>query len=324
MDRLQEQRPILFGEVLFDLFPDGSVVLGGAPFNVAWHLQAFGLSPLLISRVGSDALGRQISSAMIEWGMDRSGLQLDSAHQTGTVEVSLADGEPGFDIARQRAFDFIDRYALPPIRTDGPLYFGSLALRNSVSQETLWELKQCSEGSTFVDVNLRPPWWTRELVLEMLAGANLIKLNQHELQQLVPDATDLESRAQRLLAEMGAQQLVVTQGKAGASAFLAGGSSARINPEPASLVVDTVGAGDAFSAVLLLGQARGWSLQLTLERAHSFASAIVGVRGGIVRERDFYLQFVDRWVSGVGQTNPMRHGQGHMSDVAEVSEWCGK
>jgi len=112
MYRAQEQRPVMFGEVLFDMFPDGSVVLGGAPFNVAWHLQAFGLSPLLISRVGADALGRQVSAAMQEWGMDRSGLQLDSAHPTGTVSISFSDGEPKFDIVPNRAFDYIEDFPL--------------------------------------------------------------------------------------------------------------------------------------------------------------------------------------------------------------------
>ena len=88
-------RPILFGEVLFDRFPDGSVVLGGAPFNVAWNLQALGLSPLLISRIGDDDLGDRILAAMESRGMAIDGIQRDRRHPTGTVEVSLQDGQPG-------------------------------------------------------------------------------------------------------------------------------------------------------------------------------------------------------------------------------------
>lgn len=113
MDRMQDQRPIMFGKVLFDMFPDGSVALGGAPFNVAWHLQAFGLEPLLISRVGADALGRRVATAMLEWGMDRSGLQIDSAHPTSTVTITFNVGEPEFDIVADRAIDYIDRYSIP-------------------------------------------------------------------------------------------------------------------------------------------------------------------------------------------------------------------
>ncbi len=86
--------PVIFGEVLFDRFPDGNSVLGGAPFNVAWHLQAFGARPLLISSVGDDELGAEIRQTMQDWGMDDSGLQTDAAHPTGTVEVSFNAGEP--------------------------------------------------------------------------------------------------------------------------------------------------------------------------------------------------------------------------------------
>jgi fructokinase len=84
----------IFGEVLFDHFPDGTRVLGGAPFNVAWHLQAFGQSPLLISRVGSDPEGTQVRAAMRDWSLSSSGLQTDTVHPTGKVTVAFQDGEP--------------------------------------------------------------------------------------------------------------------------------------------------------------------------------------------------------------------------------------
>ncbi len=73
-----QQRPIIFGEVLYDTFPDDAAVLGGAPFNVAWHLQGFGLQPLFISRVGTDELGAQVIADMQAWGMDLRGVQRDS------------------------------------------------------------------------------------------------------------------------------------------------------------------------------------------------------------------------------------------------------
>ncbi len=94
-------RPLIFGEVLFDCFPDGSRVLGGAPFNGAWHLQAFGHSPLFVSRVGNDEAGQEIRSAMQVWGMDIGGLQLHVSHATGNVAVSLIEGEPHYDIVQQ-------------------------------------------------------------------------------------------------------------------------------------------------------------------------------------------------------------------------------
>jgi fructokinase len=319
MDRSHEPRPIMFGEVLFDRFPDGNIVLGGAPFNVAWHLHAFGMSPLLVSRIGADALGRQISAAMIEWGMDRSGLQLDSRHQTGMVDISFTDGEPIFDIVPDRAFDFIDSYALPPIRTDTTLYHGSLALRNPVSKETLMELRHHNEGIFFVDVNLRAPWWSTDMLLEILEGANYIKLNQNELNQIVTQGTSVAAKAVRLLSDMSAELIVVTRGKEGAVVYTLDGASYEAKPEPARRVVDTVGAGDAFSAVLLLGQSKQWDIDLTLERAQSFASAIVGVRGATVRDAKFYAQFIELWDIVPRKLNQVHNEDSVIFGSAEVN-----
>jgi len=98
--------PVIFGEVLFDYFlDDGNMVLGGAPFNVAWNLQAMGLAPHLVSRVGDDALGGRIFRAMETWGMDLSGVQGDDSFPTGEVRVSVKDGEPRFEITADRAYD---------------------------------------------------------------------------------------------------------------------------------------------------------------------------------------------------------------------------
>ena len=145
-----EHRIVIFGEVLYDCFPDGSVVPGGAPFNVAWHLQAFGMSPLFVSRVGEDTLGRRILDAMQEWGMDTSGLQFDARHPTGRVEITLESGQPRFDILPGQAYDFIDAEALPPVAGETVLYHGSLALRREDSRKALERLRQ----ETRLPVNL--------------------------------------------------------------------------------------------------------------------------------------------------------------------------
>ena len=128
--------PCFFGEILIDVFPDGREVLGGAPFNVAWHLQGFGLAPLLISRVGADAAGERIRAAMAAWGMRLDGLQTDPEHPTGRVTVSLRDGEPSFDIVTDSAWDFISADELPDL-IPALVYHGSLALRHRVSAATL-------------------------------------------------------------------------------------------------------------------------------------------------------------------------------------------
>ena len=138
---LSEIQPVVFGEVLFDCFEDGSRVLGGAPFNVAWHLQAFGFSPLLISRVGDDPMGQQIRDTMQRWGMSVAGLQQDSAHPTGEVRISLSDGQPSFNILPDRAYDHIRADMIPPV-TPSLTYHGSLGLRQPESAAALAELEQ--------------------------------------------------------------------------------------------------------------------------------------------------------------------------------------
>lgn len=287
--------PLVFGEVLFDHFPDGHVVLGGAPFNVAWHLQAFGMAPLMISRVGNDALGRDIRQAMEGWSMDLRGLQLDSQHPTGTVDVSIEAGEPAYDIVDQRAYDFIDATQLPPLQGSGMLYHGSLALRNPVSRRALQTLYEEHDLSVFIDVNLRPPWWQPEAVLALLQQARWAKLNVDELARLCPEADNPEARARKLLTDCGLDWLVVTLGVAGARAYRAAADTLSIAPAQRTSVVDTVGAGDAFASVLMLGLMRDWPMQQTLQRAQAFASAIVGVRGATVSEPGFYQRICADW-----------------------------
>jgi fructokinase len=289
------ERPVIFGEVLYDCFPDGQVVLGGAPFNVAWHLQGFGRAPLFISRVGDDPLGHHVRDAMHNHGMDASGLQLDSLHPTGKVTITMSGNSHSFEIIPDQAYDYIDQGALPPLPDTTLFYHGSLAARSPVSAQTLAFLNTRYASKRMVDVNLRSPWWQQQQVLEMVDKAWLAKLNDEELQQLVPDADDDASRMQQLINNAGLQLLLVTRGAAGAELLTAGGDSFRVAPDPVADVVDTVGAGDAMTSVLILAVLQSWPYQQALERSQAFASAIVGRRGAIVEEPGFYQPFIDAW-----------------------------
>jgi fructokinase len=289
----------IFGEVLYDIFPDGQQVLGGAPFNVAWHAQAFGLAPHFISRVGNDAEGDRIIAAMRNWEMQLDGLQQDAVHPTGRVQVSLtADNEPSYNIVPDSAWDFIDVAQLPPCGDCRLLYHGTLALRNAVSRGALEALKRCVPGAAFIDVNLRPPWWDLEGVMAQLAGVRWTKLNHHELELLVPEAAGGGGAIERFMRQYSPELLIVTQGEAGALAVSGTGETARAAPDRRQAVVDTVGAGDAFASVVLLGILRDWPLPVVLERAQSFASAIVGQRGATVADMGFYRPFLEQWSLG--------------------------
>lgn len=286
-------RLCIFGEVLFDHFPDGQRVLGGAPFNVAWHLHAFGRRPYFISRVGDDPEGSEIRSAMVEWGMDVSGLGTDPRLPTGRVDIHFDDGEPAYDIVCPSAYDAIETGL--PAGNCRLMYHGSLALREARSREALQRLRSCNPGSVFVDVNLRPPWWRREELRTMLRGAHWVKLNVHELAELQGTGTAEPSGAAAFLAAYQLRGLIVTHGSKGAEIWTAEGGCISASPKGDIEVVDTVGAGDAFASVIILGIASDWPLDVTLQRAQAFASGVVGRRGATVRDRDFYRAFIDAW-----------------------------
>jgi fructokinase len=286
-------RLCIFGEVLFDHFPDGKCVLGGAPFNVAWHLQALGQSPGFISRVGNDAEGETVRAAMSDWGIDTSLLQTDKQYPTGRVKVTFNGGEPAYDIVHPCAYDAVE--TMQQVPACGLLYHGSLALREEKSQLALAQLKACRVKTVFIDVNLRPPWYQLQQVQQMLHTANWVKLNTDELNLLYPDAKSGSAIAADFLHEYGLDGLVLTHGAEGAELITGSGEHFKVRPEKNIKVVDTVGAGDAFASIIILGLCNGWPLEATLQRAQLFASKVVSNRGATVSDANFYKFFINQW-----------------------------
>ncbi len=292
-------RPVIFGEVLFDNLPDGRAVLGGAPFNVAWHLQGLGLRPLLLSRIGDDAAGEQVLAAMQAWGMDTMGIQRDPDHPTGAVHVTLENGSPSFHILPDQAYDHIEAdAALASLGGASPLliYHGTLAVRSATSAHTLQTLRNAG-SPIFVDVNLRSPWWDTGRVLQLLRGTHWLKLSGEELDTLTGENGETRAaRARALRARYGLEMLVVTEGEAGAQVFTPFGQCAQ-TAVPADPLVDTVGAGDAFSAVCLVGIALGWPLSDTLGRAAELAARICTRPGATHADRMLYADLLERWAA---------------------------
>lgn len=283
----------IYGEVLFDVFPDGAEVLGGAPFNVAWHLQAFSQGPFFISRVGIDPQGIRIRKTMLEWGMNTLGLQTDNDLPTGTVNIELNDGEPSYDIIHPSAYDNIDRVKMH--ESCQWLYHGSLALRNQQSAKTLNTLLENNPSQVFVDVNLRAPWWSQEQLIESLQQASWVKLNIHELDVIMPGDGNLQNRLQVFIEKFDLQGVVLTRGEEGAQILTENGEQATVKPEESLEIVDTVGAGDAFASIIILGLMKDWPLTVTIQRAQDFASAIVTQRGATVNDKGFYNTFINDW-----------------------------
>jgi len=298
-------RPVIFGEVLYDCFADRTV-LGGAPFNVAWHLRGFGLDPLLLSRIGEDALGAGVVDAMDEWGMDLSGLQRDPRRPTGQVRVALEAGQPRFDILPDQAYDHVDWREVEPLleRDDlALLYHGTLALRRAPQRAAFTRLRAACGLNLCVDVNLRAPWWRRDQVLGLTRGAACLKLNAAELTALAhgsaagagPGDGDPAVAARAFAERMACRVLVVTRGDLGATAVIEGQPDVRVAAVRAGEVVDTVGAGDAFSSVLLLGALREWPWPQTLARAAEFAALACGHRGALNDDAGMYARLLAGW-----------------------------
>ncbi len=288
-------RPLVFGEVLFDEFADGSTRLGGAPLNVAWHLRGFGLDPLLVTRIGEDALGGLALERMRAALLDTRGVQVDALRPTGRAGVNASGDGPQFTLPSDQAYDFIDRDMLPHVPRERfeILYHGSLAARNEQSAAALRTLRELGLP-TFVDVNLRPPWWERGTLESLIGGARWLKVNTQELEQLEDHSRGrtLLDRAQRLRERFDLQVVIVTAGYEGAFGVT------RDDAITAAVerVVDRedgVGAADALSAVVILGISRGWSLTATLRRAVEFAAAVHAE--GVHDDNALYQRFLARW-----------------------------
>lgn len=269
-------------------------MLGGAPFNVAWNLQAFGCAPLMISRVGDDELGREIRARMQRWGMDTRLLQVDPSRPTGTVDVTIRAGEPRYEIVAERAYDFIESSDLDAIGDAALIYHGSLALRSAVTRAAFERLDQMLQLPRFLDVNLRPPWWSAERVVALIGGARWVKLNEDELASLDPHSVPGNDAADELRRRFELDAVILTRGERGAICVTGAGAHS-VMPATSSNTVDTVGAGDAFASVVLLGLLEGWAIETSLDRAQAFASAVVGLRGATSEERAFYARFGRAW-----------------------------
>jgi fructokinase len=267
---------------------------------VAWHLHAFGQLISFISRIGKDAEGGAVIEAMKSWGMDCSHLQQDDLHPTGKVQISFENGEPSYQILPDQAYDFI---CVPDgLNLGGQtlLYHGTLALRHEVSRQAQQKIKSLHQGKVFLDVNLRSPWWHKDELFQWLDEADWVKLNREEFHVLQTDLGDLNVEMKIFLQQHDLEGLIVTCGNQGAFAINMAGEQAKVIPDATVIVTDTVGAGDAFSAVTMLGIYLDWPLPLIMERAQQFASAMVGRQGATVQDMAFYHPFIQSWFIGNG------------------------
>jgi fructokinase len=288
---MQSANILIFGEVLADLFPEQTII-GGAPYNVARHLQAFGLQPLLVTKVGMDAYGDAIEKEMQANNMDCRGLQRDAHYPTGQVKVTFTAQGHQFEIMPNQAYDVMDARPVLNLMTMAPpemLYIGTLALREMTTRRVAQALLEQITCLVFCDINLRAPWFSAEVIALVLNHAHTLKINHEELAviaQMLGIHGSPEAQAKALQKQYHLTNILVTCGEQGS--WWLTSAHAVLSVEKVQLAkpfVDSVGAGDAYSAVVIMGLLQGWAPQMILQRASAFAAAICGVRGAVPTDK---------------------------------------
>jgi fructokinase len=272
------------GEVLWDLLPSGKQ-LGGAPANFAYHAQAVGGRSSVVSAVGEDELGREIISRLSDLRLDVSSIAVDPNHPTGTVSVTLdAAGVPSYIIHTDVAWDHISQTpALDHLarRTDA-VCFGTLAQRSEQSRRTIHAFLCVTrpECLRIFDINLRQRFYDELIIQSSLDLASILKINDEEL-PIVADLLALprhESECIPVLLERFELTLIaLTRGGRGASLYTHD-EAAHHDGYPTT-VIDTVGAGDAFTAALAIGLLKHQPLAVINDRANRLAAYVCSQPG---------------------------------------------
>jgi fructokinase len=248
----KEQKAVLvWGEVLWDCLPQG-LFLGGAPFNVGYHLRRLGWSVEVVSAVGADVLGRQIWRRADWAGLGRRFLVEDAERDTGWVEVELDEKRNAtYRIVEEVAWDAIPvgPEVLKLAGEVAAVVYGSLAQRGEANRVNLARVLAATPGAKFMDINLRAPYDDRDRVLGLARGADLLKMNEEELLTLSGCRGPWSEACARLAAQTEVENICVTRGAEGA-VFWTPDFRAEGRAEPVE-VVDTIGAGDAFMAALV-------------------------------------------------------------------------
>lgn len=244
-----------FGEILWDLLPSGKLP-GGAPMNVALHLQNLGVDTAMVSRVGKDSLGDEIVEFIKQKGGATEWIQRDAQHSTGIVEVNIANRTSvTYNIVHPVAWDFIadTPEALDAASNAYAFVYGTLACRDEHSRAALLHLLDVAKGLKIYDVNLRPPHYSKELIETLLQKADIVKMNEDELDIVSGwfDTSSLtrEQKIEFIKTKFNLKAAIITLGGDGAL-FLDEHGLHKSKVYKVE-VKDTIGSGDSFLAGMI-------------------------------------------------------------------------
>jgi fructokinase len=267
------------GEILWDVLPNGKR-LGGAPGNFVYHAKALGAGATLVSAIGNDKNGREIKKELTKKDIPAKITYLNDK-PTGTVDVSInSQGEPHYTINENVAWDFIpfDEEIFQITREADIICFGTLAQRSTMSRETIQRIVKSSRAESLVvyDINLRQHYYTKEIIEKSLQLCNVLKLNEDELPVLshileTEGKTDVE-KINSLIDNFSLKLVAYTKG--GDGSYLMTPSEESYMDTPKVKIRDTVGAGDAFTAVMAVCFAQGIPLNRIHEKAVEVAAFV--------------------------------------------------
>lgn len=273
------------GEILWDVFPDGAV-LGGAPGNFACHVSALGQVGIVASIIGKDDWGRRVKDEFRNLKAETLLQEVD--YPTGTVMVELdGDGKASYNFTDNSAWDhlsFTEELKVLAEECDA-VCFGSLAQRNRISRETIYKFLDSTKKSCIkvFDINIRQKFYSKEIIESSLERATVLKLNDEELpllMKLLSLSTVTEEAIKTLTEKYDLNLIVLTMGSKGSLLYRVGGAQSFIVP-PKIEVVDTVGAGDSFTAAVVHGLLNVDNLDTINRDANRLAAYVCSRKGGM-------------------------------------------
>ncbi len=297
MIRMQKPlRVAAVGELLWDLLPQGPQ-LGGAPANFAAILsQMFagdssisGGEVYLVSCVGDDPLGKEARAQLVAHQVRPDFIAIDPKLPTGTVEVHLDRVlGPRYRICKTVAWDAVPETAqLSAVAPDlDAVCFGTLAQRSAMTRTTLRSVVASSSSKCLrvFDVNLREPDWNAESILWGCEHATIFKMNHDEVVH-VANAVGADKQgtplqvAHSLLDRFEIELVAITRGQHGSLLVTRGA----VNDHPGIPVhvVDSIGAGDCFTAALTYFSLHHRPLPIVAEAANRWGAWAASQRGGM-------------------------------------------
>ena len=253
MEPTLQHQVVCFGEVLWDILPSGALP-GGAPMNVAYHLKKLGTEPALITKIGTDEYGEKLVNILSKSGVTTEYFQVDYDHPTGLVYANVNNHqEVVYDIVYPSAWDFIQwNDEFTGLLEHAEFFvFGSLTSRNKESRDTLYQLLDIAKTKV-LDINLRPPHFNRSVVENLLQKADILKMNEAELELITGwfnHFNSIEDRIKLIQGRFGIETLIVTMGGDGAMVNDKGTLHRHTGFKVE--VSDTIGSGDSFLAGFL-------------------------------------------------------------------------